>query len=76
MTDNQNPGNFANRPQEEVSNIASKGGKTGTENSGFASMDKDKVSEIASQGGKASGGSFEPGSEKAKEAGQKGGNSS
>lgn len=43
MTDNQNPGNFANRPQEEVSNIASKGGKTGTENSGFASMDKDKV---------------------------------
>ena len=29
--------------------------------------------EIASQGGKASGGSFEPGSEKAREAGRKGG---
>jgi general stress protein YciG len=29
--------------------------------------------EIASKGGKASGGSFEPGSEKAKEAGKKGG---
>jgi len=35
MTDNQNPGNFANRPKEEVQNIASKGGQTGTENSGF-----------------------------------------
>ena len=43
MTDNTNPGNFANRSKEEVSNIASKGGKTGTENSGFASMAKDKV---------------------------------
>lgn len=29
--------------------------------------------DIASKGGKASGGSFEPGSEKAKEAGAKGG---
>ena len=29
--------------------------------------------EIASEGGKASGGSFEPGSERAKEAGRKGG---
>ena len=35
MADNQNPGNFANRPKEEVQNIASKGGQTGTENSGF-----------------------------------------
>ena len=33
-------------------------------------------SEIASMGGKASSGSFEPGSEKAKEAGRKGGQSS
>jgi general stress protein YciG len=32
--------------------------------------------EIASQGGKASSGSFEPGSEKAKEAGRKGGKAS
>ena len=39
-------------------------------------MDKDKVSEIASQGGKASSGSFEKGSEAAKEAGRKGGSSS
>ena len=37
MTDNQNPGNFANRPKEEVQNIASKGGQTNTENSGFVS---------------------------------------
>jgi hypothetical protein len=37
MTDNQNPGNFANRPKEEVQNIASKGGQSGTENSGFVS---------------------------------------
>lgn len=27
MTDNTNPGNFANRPKEEVQAIASKGGK-------------------------------------------------
>jgi general stress protein YciG len=39
-------------------------------------MDPDKQREIASQGGKASSGSFEPGSEKAKEAGRKGGQSS
>lgn len=38
-----NPGNFANRPKEEVQEIASKGGKTGTENSGFASMPQEKV---------------------------------
>ena len=35
-----------------------------------------KQREIASQGGQASSGSFEPGSEKAKEAGRKGGSSS
>ncbi|KAK3690814.1 hypothetical protein LTR37_018942 [Vermiconidia calcicola] len=74
MTDNQNPGNFANRPKEEVQNIASKGGQSSA--GGFASMDADKQKEIASQGGKASSGSFEPGSEKAKEAGQKGGSKS
>lgn len=39
-------------------------------------MAKDKVQDIASQGGKASSGSFEAGSEKAKEAGRKGGSSS
>ena len=43
MADNSNPGNFANRSKEEVQNIASKGGQTGTENSGFASMPKEQV---------------------------------
>ncbi|KAI9840978.1 MAG: hypothetical protein M1838_003812 [Thelocarpon superellum] len=59
-TGNTNPGNFANRPKEEVRDIASKGGQSST-GGGFASMDSDKQREIASQGGKASGGSFEPG---------------
>lgn len=93
MADNGNPGNFANRPKEEVQNIASKGGQA-SHNGGFASMDADKQvygrpvtechsraltisqREIASQGGKASSGSFEPGSEKAREAGRKGGQAS
>ena len=43
MTDNTNPGNFANRSKEEVQNIASKGGQTGTENKGFASMPTEQV---------------------------------
>ncbi|KAH8708173.1 Conidiation-specific protein 10 [Beauveria bassiana] len=67
-----NPGNFANRPKEEVQEIASKGGQA-SHNSGFASMDPDKQREIASKGGQASSGSFEPGSDKAREAGRKGG---
>lgn len=74
MADNTNPGNFANRPKEEVSEIASKGGQASK--GGFATMDPDKQRDIASQGGQASSGSFEPGSEKAKEAGRKGGSSS
>ena len=41
MTDNQNPGNFANRDKEEVKNIAAKGGEASTQG-GFASMDADK----------------------------------
>ncbi|KAF2838874.1 conidiation-specific protein con-10 [Patellaria atrata CBS 101060] len=72
MTDNENPGNFANRPKDEVREIARKGGQS-SHSGGFASMDPDKQREIASMGGKASSGSFEPGSEKAKEAGRKGG---
>ncbi|KAK7598680.1 hypothetical protein V3481_000301 [Fusarium oxysporum f. sp. vasinfectum] len=40
-TDNTNPGNFANRPKEEVQEIASKGGKS-SHSGGFASMDADK----------------------------------
>ncbi|KAL8769298.1 MAG: hypothetical protein Q9223_001990 [Gallowayella weberi] len=75
MADNSNPGNFANRPKEEVQAAAQKGGQTST-TGGFASMDPDKQKEIASQGGQASSGSFEKGSEAAKEAGRKGGLSS
>lgn len=41
MSGNTNPGNFANRPAEEVSNIAKKGGEA-SHNGGFASMDADK----------------------------------
>ncbi|RWA03767.1 hypothetical protein EKO27_g11341 [Xylaria grammica] len=72
MSDNPNPGNFANRPKEEVREIASQGGQA-SHTGGFAGMDPDKQREIASQGGQASSGSFELGSEKAREAGQKGG---
>ncbi|KAL6872427.1 conidiation-specific protein 10 [Trichoderma longibrachiatum] len=72
MSGNDNPGNFANRPKEDVQNAASKGGQA-SHTGGFASMPKEKVQEIASQGGQASSGSFEPGSEKAREAGRKGG---
>lgn len=38
---NTNPGNFANRPKEEVREIASKGGKA-SHSGGFASMDSGK----------------------------------
>jgi hypothetical protein len=41
MSDNPNPGNFANRPHEEVENIARKGGRS-SHQGGFASMDPDK----------------------------------
>lgn len=41
MAHNQNPGNFSNRPQEEVENIARMGGQS-SHRSGFASMDTDK----------------------------------
>ncbi|PVI01215.1 conidiation-specific protein 10 [Periconia macrospinosa] len=67
-----NPGNFANRPKEEVEEIARKGGQS-SHSGGFAAMDPEKRREIASKGGKASSGSFEPGSERAREAGRKGG---
>ncbi|CEG79653.1 Putative Conidiation-specific protein 10 [Rhizopus microsporus] len=46
---NSNPGNFANRPKEEIRNIASKGGQYGHVNKDFASMDPDKQHEIASR---------------------------
>lgn len=41
MADNPNPGNFANRPHEEVEDIARKGGQS-SHQGGFASMDEDK----------------------------------
>ncbi|KAK4243111.1 hypothetical protein C7999DRAFT_45002 [Corynascus novoguineensis] len=59
-------------PKEEVREIASKGGQS-SHSGGFASMDPDKQRDIASKGGHASSGSFEPGSERAREAGRKGG---
>ncbi|KAL8811001.1 MAG: hypothetical protein Q9200_002140 [Gallowayella weberi] len=45
MADNSNPGNFANRPKEEVQAAAQKGGQTST-TGGFASMDPDKQTAI------------------------------
>jgi general stress protein YciG len=41
MADNSNPGNFANRPKEEVQAAARKGGEA-SHSGGFASMDADK----------------------------------
>ncbi|GAB5589143.1 hypothetical protein Unana1_04043 [Umbelopsis nana] len=72
MPQNTNPGNFANRPKEEVKAIASKGGKAG-HNKGFKQMDSEKQHEIASKGGHASPSKFEKGSERTREAGRKGG---
>ncbi|EAU34231.1 conidiation-specific protein 10 [Aspergillus terreus NIH2624] len=60
MSSQMNPGNFANRPQEEVEDIARKGGQS-SHQGGFASMDPDKQRDISSQGGKASSGSFDTG---------------
>ncbi|KAL4993587.1 hypothetical protein BDV10DRAFT_178851 [Aspergillus recurvatus] len=75
MAHNENPGNFANRPHEEVQNIARKGGQS-SHSGGFASMDVDKQHDIASKGGQASGGSFQSGDPRAKEAGRSGGKAS
>ncbi|KAG2414127.1 hypothetical protein HFD88_003318 [Aspergillus terreus] len=74
MAGNPNPGNFSNRPQEELQNIARKGGQS-SQSGGFASMDSSKQRDIASKGGQASGGSFAPGDPRAREAGRKGGSS-
>lgn len=41
MASNTNPGNFSNRPHEEVENIARKGGQS-SHSGGFASMDPEK----------------------------------
>ncbi|KAL1991939.1 hypothetical protein VTN49DRAFT_5247 [Thermomyces lanuginosus] len=71
-----NPGNFQNRPREEVQEIARKGGRKGGKakgTGGFHNMDPNKQRAIASKGGRASSGSFTKGSAKAREAGRKGG---
>ncbi len=70
MSGNTNPGNFANRAEEDVKAAASKGGHA---SSGSFEPGSDKAKEAGSKGGQASSGSFEPGSEKAREAGRKGG---
>ncbi|KAL8409739.1 hypothetical protein RB594_007991 [Gaeumannomyces avenae] len=79
-----NPGNFANRPKEEVLAAASKGGKasstatesapddSGTGKQGFASMDPERVREIASMGGKAAAASRAEGSPDEDETGKQG----
>ncbi|KAI1297560.1 hypothetical protein EDD11_007033 [Mortierella claussenii] len=74
-TKENNPGNFANRPKDEVRDAARKGGEA-SRSGGFASMDAEKQANIASKGGQASSGKFEAGSERAREAGRKGGRTS
>ncbi|KAJ5442069.1 hypothetical protein N7445_005076 [Penicillium cf. griseofulvum] len=52
-----NPGNFANRPHEELSEIGHKGGQRGgkaTGVGGFHNMDPEKQRAIAAKGGRAS----------------------
>ncbi len=47
--------------------------KTTKDNRGFASMDKKKAHDAQSKGGKVSGGNFKNNTERASEAGKKGG---
>ncbi|KAJ5230006.1 hypothetical protein N7489_010714 [Penicillium chrysogenum] len=59
-----NPGNFANRPREQLSEIGHKGGKKGgkaTGVGGFHNMDPEKQHAIASKGGRAAGRRKAPG---------------
>ncbi|CAI7578273.1 unnamed protein product [Penicillium crustosum] len=59
-----NPGNFSNRPREELSEIGHKGGKKGgkaTGVGGFHNMDPEKQRAIASKGGRASARKKPPG---------------
>ncbi|CAI4213220.1 unnamed protein product [Parascedosporium putredinis] len=72
----QNAGEAETGSGNQASSGLGSSGNSGTGKQGFASMDPDRQREIASMGGKASGGSFEKGSERAREAGAKGGASS
>jgi general stress protein YciG len=47
MSGNDNPGNFANRSKEEVSEIGRKGGQA-SHSGGFASMDPQKQVPVSS----------------------------
>jgi hypothetical protein len=49
MSGNDNPGNFANRSKEEVSEIGRKGGQS-SHSGGFASMDPQKQVRIRFEG--------------------------
>ncbi|MCJ1289436.1 hypothetical protein MMC34_000968 [Xylographa carneopallida] len=70
MADSSNPGNFANRPKEEVKEIASKGGQaSGTPGGSSGSSDPTPVTNE----GRNPDGTFAKGSAAAKEAGAKGG---
>ncbi|KAF2400022.1 hypothetical protein EJ06DRAFT_557092 [Trichodelitschia bisporula] len=75
MTDSTNPGNFANRPKEEVREIAAKGGRAshggGNSGSDHSSSVHDGLQH--QNEGRNPDGTFQKGSEAAKEAGAKGG---
>ncbi|MCJ1431063.1 hypothetical protein MMC27_000413 [Xylographa pallens] len=77
MADNSNPGNFANRPKEEVKAIASKGGQasgtTGGGSSSSSSSGGSSDSTPVTNEGRNPDGTFAKGSAAAKEAGAKGG---
>ncbi|KAF9934641.1 hypothetical protein BGZ67_003777 [Mortierella alpina] len=69
-----NPGNFANRPKEEVRDAARKGGKHS--HSGSASAQEQSASRDDERGSYGNSGQFETGSERAREAGRMGGRTS
>jgi len=72
-TENTNPGNFANRPREEVRDIAAKGGHASQRGrTTSATGDNPNTGDVSNEGRNPDG-TFTKGSEAAKEAGAKGG---